>query len=298
MKLTHPAYQNDDAAREYLESLRWPSGPICPHCGAVEGITTLQGKASRPGLYQCNPCHGQFTVTVGTIFEKSKIPLHKWLLAFRLMAGSKKGISAHQIHRTLGITYKSAWFMAHRIREAMGPDGSEPPMGRMDPGGISVEVDDAMLGKRGSPQVLGIAERGGRVSATVVPDTKGATMLPIVKAKVARGTLVYTDRAAAHNALPGYGFPHSSVDHSKKEFVRGDAHTNSIEGFFGVMKRGINGTYQHISAQHTPAYVAEYEFRHNTRIALGFDDSARTDAMLKASVGRRLEYKRLIGRKK
>lgn len=295
MKITDPAYQNDDAARAYLETLRWPNGPTCPHCGAVEGITTLAGKASRPGLYQCNPCHGQFTATVGTIFERSKIPLHKWLLGFRLMAGSKKGISAHQLHRTLGITYKSAWFMAHRIREAMGVDASDPKLGG---GGGEVEIDTVQVGKKADgKQAVGIVERGGRARIKQITRPDTSQVWGAVIKNVDKSAHLKSDSAQVFRGVGMFVASVERVDHSKGEYVRGSASTNQIDGFFGVLKRGLSGTYQKPSRKHLDRYLQEFAFRHSNRIALGVDDSQRAEKMVRQSVGKRLEYRNLIAKK-
>lgn len=295
MNLNHPAYHSAEAAREYLEALRWPTGPACPHCGAVDGISPLGTQSARAGLYQCNPCHGQFTVTVGTIFEKSKIPLHKWLLGFRLMASSKKGISAHQLHRTLGITYKSAWFLAHRIREAMGM----PATRNLGSGGGEVEIDTVQVGKKAAgKQAVAMVERGGQVRAEQIARPAITEVYGAVIRHVDKSAHLKSDSAQVYRGVGMFVASVERVDHSKGEYVRGSASVNQIDGFFGVLKRGLSGTYQKASAKHFDRYLQEFAFRHSHRIALGVDDAARTDVMLKQTVGRRLEYATLIGKKK
>jgi transposase-like protein len=251
--LTQPMFTDEAKAREYLESVRWPKGPICPHCGSVENMTALKGKSHRPGLYQCNSCREPFTVTVGTVYERSHIPLHKWLLATHLMSASKKGISAHQLHRMLGITYKSAWFMAHRIREAMRPTAAIP----MGQGGGGVEIDETYIGRdplKSKPKfgpankqrVLSLVDRTSGRSVSMVADSMHAkTLVPILKANIAREARILTDGAGHFHILPLLFADHQSVDHGRKEYVRmsdRSVHTNTIEGFFSIFKRGMKGT--------------------------------------------------------
>jgi len=302
--LTKPMFTDPEKAREYLESVRWPRGPICPHCGSVEKITALKGNSHRAGLYQCNACREPFTVTVGTLYERSHIPLHKWLLATHLMSASKKGMSAHQLHRMLGITYKSAWFMAHRIREAMRPLKSAP----MGQGGGGVEIDETYIGrdplkskpKYGPAQkqrVLSLVDRASGRSVSMVADSLHAkTLVPILKENIAREARILTDGAAHFNILPLLFADHQSVDHGRKEYVRlsdRTVHTNTIEGFFSIFKRGMKGTYQHCSKQHLHRYLAEFDFRYSNRIKVGVNDSERADKALKGISGKRLTYRRI-----
>jgi transposase-like protein len=265
--LTLPIFTDPEAARAHLEALLWPSGkPICPHCG-VEGESTLvKGKSHRSGMYMCNACRQPFSVTVGTVMEKSHIPLNKWVLGFHLMASSKKGISAHQLHRQLGITYKAAWFMAHRIREAMTPSSDSGPLGGS---GKTVEADETALTnsrktkrrpgrKRPHAVLLGLVERGGNIRSMKLDHHSVGSYL---YKHVHRDSRLVTDKAQ-HYVHPPVA-SHESVDHSKGEYVRGDVHTNTLEGYFSIFKRGLIGTYQHIGEQHLPRYLAEFDFRMN-----------------------------------
>jgi len=299
MNLTNPIYHDADKAREHLEALHWPNGPVCPHCGSVENITKLRGKSTRNGVYKCNACTKPFTVTVGTVMEDSKIPLNKWVLAFALVNGSKKGISAHQLHRQLGITYKSAWFMEHRIREAMKQD-HEPIGGE----GCTVEVDETFIGKdksappsrtpyRNMNKVVSLVDRatGRSVSFHVTDNLDATTISSILFTHVRRDSRLITDEAKFY-IRPGREFAaHESVNHYAKEYVRGDITTNTIEGFFGIFKRGMKGIYQHCSSKHLQRYLHEFDFRYTFRAANGYDDAARTAEALKGARGKRLMYR-------
>jgi transposase-like protein len=302
MNLTDPIYTDANKAREHLEALHWPNGPVCPHCGSVENITKLQGKSTRPGVYKCNACEKPFTVTVGTVMEDSKIPLNKWVLAFALVNASKKGISAHQLHRQLGITYKSAWFMEHRIREAMKQDFT--PMGGE---GCDVEADETFIGKvKGQPRskmairnmnkVVSLVDRStGRAISFLVTDQLNAdTISGILYTNVDRDSRLLTDEAHFY-VRPGREFAaHGRVNHAAEEWVyAGDRsiHTNTIEGFFGIFKRGMKGVYQHCSSKHLQRYLHEFDFRYTYRAANGYDDAARTAEALKGARGKRLTYR-------
>lgn len=307
LNLKAKIYNDENAAREHLESLQWPDGPICPHCGTVNEATLLAGKSTRPGVYKCRPCQKPFSVTVGTVFERSKIPLSKWLLATELLTSSKKGISAHQVHRMLGVTYKTAWFMMHRIREAMAPaSGSEPPLG--GPGKI-VEADEMYIGKKDGKAgrkykgsggaghkraVLSLVERGGKIRSFKIASPKAADIVPILLENVNRKSTLHTDGAQVYR-FTGAAKAHEAVDHSK-EYVRegkaGVVHTNTLEGFFSVFKRGMIGTYQHCGEQHLQRYLAEFDFRQNYRAKAGFDDTMRAEKALKGINGKRLTYRR------
>jgi transposase-like protein len=295
--LTAPVFTDPDEARKALEAVRWPQGPVCPHCGGMGKIGAVQGKKSRAGLHYCGDCVGQFTVTVGTVFERSKIGLHKWWLASHLLGSSKKGMSAHQLHRLLGVTYKTAWFMAHRIREAMAPaKGSKGPIGGE---GKTVEVDETYLTKskrtrkpkghvaheRHAVQVVSLLERGGEVRSMVDHRTVRAAIAEHLKV----GSRLMTDKAQAYKGLMPKG-SHESVDHSKGEYVRQDAHTNTLEGYFSILKRGLIGTYQHVDKKHLGRYLAEFDFRMNNRAANGVDDDARTEILMAGIGGKRLTY--------
>jgi transposase-like protein len=301
--ITLPIYQDADKAREHLEALHWPNGPVCPHCGSFENITKLQGKSTRKGVYKCNACASPFTVTVGTVMEDSKIPLNKWLYAFAMVSESKKGISAHQLHRSLGITYKSAWFMHHRIREAMRQDCD--PMGGP---GCDVEVDETFIGKvKGQPKsrmairnmnkVVSLVDRStGRARSFVVTDALNAdTLSRILFTNVYRDSRLITDEAHFYKR-PGLEFRggHGSVNHWNEEWVSTSdrsIHTNTIEGFFGIFKRGMKGIYQHCSSKHLQRYLHEFDFRYTYRAANGYDDMARTAEALKGARGKRLTYR-------
>lgn len=298
---TEPRFTNDDAARAHLEAIRWPSGPVCPHCGGTERNSALHGKAHRPGLYFCGDCREQFTVTVGTVFERSKVPLHKWVLATHLMCSSKKGVSAHQLHRTLGVTYKTAWFMAHRIREAMRPIA--PAF--FGEGGGGVEVDETFIGvdkskakpKRGPAnklKVLSLVDRTtGYARSMVVDKLDSKTILPIIRANVSHEARILTDDAGHYRYTRVYFAKHDSVNHSAGEYVSMQdrtAHTNTIEGFFSIFKRGMKGVYQHCGQQHLHRYLAEFDFRYSNRAKLGVTDAQRADVALKGISGKRLMY--------
>ena len=296
-----PQFKDAAAARKHLESVRWPEGPICPHCGAVDRITKLQGKSHRPGLYDCGHCRDQFTVTVGTVFERSKIPLHKWLLAATLFASSKKGISAHQLHRMLGVTYKTAWFMMHRLREA----ATDYPEGQLGGNGGPVEADETYWGnsepkgnRRGyqhKMKVFSLVERGGQVRSFHVRAVNGATLKPILAQHVARNSVVNTDEHGAYSGLNQHFAGHEVVNHRAGEYSRGNATTNNVEAFFSVLKRGLIGTFHHIGEQHLQRYMSEFDFRYNYRSALGVEDAERTDYLLKGISGKRLTYRRTAG---
>ena len=291
-----PRFKDADSAREHLEFVRWPQGPVCPHCGAVDRITKLQGKSHRPGLYDCGHCRDQFTVTVGTVFERSKIPLHKWLMAATLFAASKKGMSAHQLHRMLGVTYKTAWFMAHRLREAM----ADEPTGQLGGGGKHVEADETYWGKiKGAPKkagyqhkmkIVALVERGGKVRSFHVPAVNANTLRDVLHRHIAKDSILNTDEHAGYRRAGAHFARHNIVNHTAGEYSRGDATTNNIEAFFSVMKRGLVGTFHHVGEQHLQRYIAEFDFRYNFRSALGVEDAERADYLLKGISGKRLMY--------
>jgi len=297
-------FHDDDAAREHIESIRWPNGKkVCPHCGASGRISRIEsqskenGKGARPGLLFCGDCREQFTVTVGTVFEHSKIPLHKWVLATHLLCSSKKGISSHQLHRTLGVTYKTAWFMTHRIRKAMEPDYfSAKALGGNGP----VEADETFVGtKPGAKKrkgyghknaVLSLVERNGEVRSFHVPSVTAKTLKPYLKYHIDPDAHLMTDDAGQYRILGPEFAQHDVVCHSNDEYVRGEAHTNTVESFFSILKRGLIGTYHHVSAQHLQRYVTEFDFRYNHRKAT---DSQRAANAIKGIVGKRLTYRRI-----
>jgi transposase-like protein len=300
---TEARFQNEKAARAHLESIRWPTGPVCPHCGGTERNSLLKGKSHRPGLYFCGDCRKPFTVTVGTVFERSKIPLHKWLLAMQLMCSSKKGMSSHQLHRTLGVTYKTAWFMTHRIREAMRVGGLAVPFGV---GGGGVEVDETYIGrdhdkpkpKRGYPnkhRVLSLLDRStGQTRSMVVDDMHWRALLPILEENISHEARILTDEGGSYSRTRLYFAAHETVNHRAEEYVRlsdRSVHTNTIEGFFSIFKRGMKGVYQHCGKQHLHRYLAEFDFRYSNRANLGVSDAQRADLALKGISGKRLTYK-------
>jgi transposase-like protein len=256
-ELTSPIYSDEEKAREYLEKLRWPDGPICPRCGSLgERVRALNGASMGAGWFYCEECQDKFTVRVGSVFERSHIPLRKWLMGFRLMAGSKKGVSAHQLHRTLGITYKSAWFMAHRIREAMRAGPFAPPLGGA---GKVVEADETYIGRKkgsnirgmaGKRAVLTLVERGGHARSFHLELAKLYNIVPIVRSNIDKESRLATDEAPHYEAVGDEFAEHLAVEHSRYEYVSGDAFTNTAEGFFSVFKRGMKGVYQHCGEQH------------------------------------------------
>lgn len=301
--LQNPIFTGETKAREWLEARVWPNGPVCPHCGSTgDDVTALNGKAHRPGLYQCSSCREQFTVTVKTVFERSKIPLTKWLAALFLMTASKKGVSAHQVHRSLGISYKSAWFLCHRLREAMRAGGLAP----MGGSGKTVEVDETQMGRvEGAPrtmrwgqsrnwrnQVLTLVERGGTARSFHVEGVTMASLLPVIRENITRETTIMTDELMAYKKLGDDFAKHEAVNHSAKEYVRGAVTTNTVEGYFSIFKRGMRGTYQHCSEKHLHRYLSEFDFRYNTRAALGFNDLMRAEEAAKGIKGKRLTYRR------
>jgi len=297
-----PIFNNEDDARAALEAVRWPNGPVCPHCGSTgDDVVRVEGKSARPGLFYCNGCKGQFTVTVGTVFERSKIPLTKWWLAAHLLNSSKKGMSAHQMHRTLGVTYKTAWFMMHRLREAMRELNPTGPLGGE---GKTVEIDETYIGGKDKNRhvrkrkgkggmekeiAFSLVERGGHVRSHHVPSVTAKTLRPILQAQIDAATFVMSDDGGAR--LGKEFAKHATINHSIGEYVRGDAHTNTIEGYFSILKRGINGVYHHVSAQHLKRYLAEFDFRYNTRMSLGFSDGERAALAMKGIEGKRLTYR-------
>jgi transposase-like protein len=296
--LTNPIYSDANKAREHLESLHWPNGPVCPHCGETKRVTRLEGKSTRPGVIMCNPCRKPFTVTVGTIFEDSKIALNKWLLGFRLMASSKKGISAHQLHRSLGITYKSAWFLAHRIREAMdGANGNGPLGGK----GTVVEADETYVGGKArnrafrepAPKkaVVALVERDGRARSFHVANVNGKHIRGLIVTNVSRDSHLMTDESTVYTRVGREFNGHSTVNHSAKQYVTtgGFKHSNTAENFFSIFKRGVIGTYHHMSEAHLGRYCREFDFRYNTRT---MNDSERTNVAIIGAIGRRLTYRR------
>jgi transposase-like protein len=304
--LSKPYFHDEAKAFAHLESVLWPEGPVCPHCGSVSG-KHYDLRKTRLGLRKCSDCRKQFTVKVGTVFESAHIPLNKMLQAVYLMSSSKKGISSHQLHRVLEITYKSAWFLAHRIREAMR-DGSLSPLGGS---GAVVEIDETIIGRQeGSPPVKGsgygsrfrntvltLVERGGAARSWHVEGTTIGTLMPIIRANVAHETAVMTDSATWYKNMnkDGRFASHDAVDHTADEYVRYDAEktitTNTVEGYYSIFKRGMKGVYQHCGERHLHRYLAEFDFRYSNRSALGVEDQVRAGKALKGVVGKRLKYR-------
>ena len=297
VNLTDPIFNDENKARKHLESIRWPNGPVCPHCGSIENITRLSGESHRPGLLQCNSCREHFTVTVGSVMERSHIPLTKWVLAFHLMASSKKGMSAHQLHRMLSVTYKTAWFLAHRVREAMRDDSAEP----MGGSGKIVEADETFIGRKKGRKVrqgashkhavVSLVERGGKVRSFHVDRVNAETMKAILRSHVDRRSRLMTDEAIYYKTVGKEFAEHQSVNHDAEEWSRGDAHTNTLEGFYSVFKRGMKGVYQHCDEKHLKRYVTEFDFRYNERAANGEDDAERAAKIIKGAEGKRLTYR-------
>jgi transposase-like protein len=305
--LSHPRFHNEQAAFDYVEAALWPRGPICPHCGCTGRISAIapnKAKRIRMGLKFCGDCRRQFTVRVGTIFEESKLPMTKWLQAIFLMVSSKKGVSAHQLHRTLETTYKTAWFLAHRIREAMR-DGELAPFGS---GGATVEVDETFIGRDPDAQdarrqfgihqmmkVVALVEREtGRARSMVVDNLTVQDVVPMVEANLSREARLRTDESTLYTVMGRHLREHETVNHAREEWVRKNdptVHTNTIEGYFSIFKRGMKGVYQHCAKRHLYRYLAEFDFRYSYRMALGVDDATRANIALGGMVGRRLTYR-------
>jgi transposase-like protein len=277
----------------------WPIGPVCPKCGSINNAYAT----SRPGKYRCaaKECRADFTVMVGTVFERSKIPLHKWLLASFMLCSSKKGMSSHQLHRVLGVTYKTAWFMTHRIREAM----ISTPTGKLGSGGQPVEADETYWGntnpksKRvagGSAhkmKIVSLVERGGHARSFHVSKINSKTLKPILTAQIAKEARLMTDELGVYKGIGKSFAKHDHIRHNRYEYVRGDVTTNTVEGYFSILKRGLIGTYHHVGEQHLQRYVTEFDFRYNHRTALGVTDAQRAEAVIKGIRGKRLTYRRI-----
>lgn len=302
--LSKPYFHDEEAAFRFVEGLIWSNGPVCPKCGGVDRISAIKAnpeKRVRYGLKKCGQCKSQFTVRMGTIFEESKLPLHKWLQAIYLMCSSKKGISAKQLERTLEVTYKTAWFLAHRIREAMR-SGELAPFGQ---DGGAVEVDETYIGREpGKPvkrafhhkmKVLSLVDRStGQVRSVVVDNIRPATIAPIVLDNLHREARLMTDEAGHYLAVGREFAEHGVVRHGQDEYVSTvdrTIHTNTIEGYFSIFKRGMKGVYQHCSKKHLHRYLAEFDFRYSNRSALGCEDVERAERVLRGVVGKRLTYR-------
>ncbi|MDB5616038.1 IS1595 family transposase [Tardiphaga sp.] len=292
-------FHNEESAYAFVEARVWPNGPVCPHCSGVERISKMGGKSTRIGAYKCYQCRKPFTVKVGTIFEASHVPMRHWLQAIFLMSSSKKGISSNQLHRTLGCTLKTAWFISHRIREAMRVTGVEP----MGGAGRIVEADETFIGRlEGQPKkgrnawsnmnvVLTLVERGGPARSFHVDGVRIADLQPIIRDNLSRETRLMTDEGAAYKSIGPEFASHETVNHKREEYARGDVTTNTVEGFYSIFKRGMKGVYQHCKEKHLHRYLSEFDFRYSNRIALGVDDVARAERALRGVVGKRLTYR-------
>ena len=296
--LTQPHFHNEAAAYHFVEKRVWPEGPVCPHCGGFDKIGKLEGKSTRPGVYKCYQCRKPFTVKVGTIFESSHVKLHLWLQAMFLMASSKKGVSSNQLHRTLGVTLKTAWFMSHRLRLAMTTVGMEPMGGE----GKVVEVDETYIGRlegiskgvkgNGTKNtVVTMVERGGQARSFHTEGHRRVDVEGIMLANIKKDTAIMTDEALQYRAVGKNFASHDVVNHSLDEYARGMVSTNTVEGFYSIFKRGMKGIYQHCSEKHLHRYLAEFDFRYSNRVAIGINDEGRTSRMVHGIVGKRLTYR-------
>jgi transposase-like protein len=302
----NPLFQDETKAREYLEAQRWPDGVVCPFCGVVGEAKALPVTgALGAGWYHCGDCRKKFTVRVGTLYERSHVPISKWLFATHLLCSSKKGISSHQLSRMLGVTYKTAWFMSHRIREGMKPVSPAPLGGQ----GKIVEADEAYIGKADGKRkrakaggfqhkmkIVSLVERGGEVRSKRIKDGTKLEIKDILRANVHPASILHTDGSGLYTST-GLVRTHEAVDHNKEYVREGKAgrkvHTNTLEGFFSVFKRGMVGTYQHCGEQHLDRYLAEFDFRANNRAAFGIDDAMRAEKALAGITGKRLTYRRI-----
>jgi transposase-like protein len=292
--LSAPHFHDEAAAFRFVEDRVWPTGPVCPHCACVERIGKLEGKSTRQGVYKCYNCRKPFTVRVGTIFEDSHIPLKLWMQAIFLIASSKKGISSNQLHRTLGVTLKSAWFLSHRIRLAM-----DAQVGKLGSGGGIVEADETYIGRKPGMQkgrggfghkntVLALVERDGKVKSVTV--TNFAQVKRTFRKHLDKSANLMTDEHKKFRKIGKNYASHEAVNHGAKEYARGNVNTNTIEGVFSIFKRGMTGIYQHCDAKHLHRYLAEFDFRYNNRVALDVNDKQRADNILDGVTGKRLTY--------
>lgn len=298
--LTQAQYHDEVAAYAWVEARLWPNGPECPRCKEKKRVGKLAGKSTRPGVYKCYVCRKPFTVKIGTVLEASNVKLHLWLQAFYMLCSGKKGCSSHQLARTLGIQVRSAWFLSHRIREAMR-SGTLAPMGGAGGSGV-IEADETFIGtKKGVPKkrayhhknaVLSLVERDGEVRSFHVDKANAENILPIVRENLAKEAHLMTDEAGHYRKLRGADMKgHDFVNHQSGEYVRGDVHTNTVEGYFSLFKKGMRGIYQHCDERHLHRYLSEFDFRYNQRIARGVDDQQRTETALNGVKGKRLKYR-------
>lgn len=306
--ISEPHFHNEEAAYAFVEAHVWPNGAVCPRCGETKRVNKLKGKSTRIGVHKCYACRKPFTVKIGTIFESSHVKMHYWLQAIYLMSSSKKGISTQQLHRMLGVTLKTAWFMSHRIREAMR-DGDLTPLGG---NGIYVEADETYFGNKAGPQelpasrkgrpyikkgkaghkraIVSLVERGGEVRSFHVKQANKENVANIVSDNIRRESVLNTDESNLYKAVGKDFMAHQTTKHSAGEYVRGGVHSNTVENYFSVFKRGMKGTYQHCAEKHLHRYLAEFDFRYNNRIGLGINDTERTSNVLLGIVGKRLTY--------
>jgi len=297
--LNEPQFLNETAAFAYVEARLWPNGPVCPHCQGTDRIGRLNGKTTRPGLYKCYACKKPFTVRMGTIFEDSHLPLHLWLQVIHLFCCSKKGIATRQIQRMLNCSMKTAWFTGHRIREAMKENRGlfTPPLGGA---GKTIEGDETYIGRKHTSRayeapapkqaVMSLVERGGKVRSFHVANVTAQLLHPILARHAHMDSRFMSDESNIYAGV-GWNFrSHETVMHTAKEYVRGDVYTNTVEGYFSILKRGIYGVYQHVSEAHLKRYLCEFDFRYSNRVALGIDDVARADLALQGAKGKRLTY--------
>lgn len=299
--ITNPIFHDEETALAHLEASRWPDGPFCPHCGSTN-VRRMAGE-TQAGMFLCNDCRDKFTARVGSVMERSHIPIHKWLLAMHLMAASKKGMSSKQLQRMLGITYKSAWFLSMRIREAMSPDPKDGPLGGE---GKVIESDETFIGgkkknvHRGKPEpkkhaVHALVERGGKMRVKHVTDVTARTLRQNLVTMTSRKSELHTDDALTYYHLGKEFAKHRAVVHSDDEYVSkdGEVHVNTAEAFFAILKRGIYGTFHSVSEAHLQRYCDEFSFRWNTRSSLGIEDTQRAEELLKSIEGKRLTYRRI-----
>jgi len=300
VNLSNQIFSDEKLAIEYLESIRWRLYRYCPKCGGTERTSPTKSKNHRPGLYYCNSCKSLFTVTVGTLFHGSKVPINKWLIVFHLMAASKKGISALQIHRMIDVSYNTAWFMCHRIREAMTPTEKQKKK-KLGGQNKPVEIDETYWGNNGKlppgargfnhkMKIVSMVERDGLKRSFHVPDVKARTVMPLLTANVRSNSRIMTDEAAIYKNASFYFASHESVNHGQKEYVRGDVTTNTVEGSFSLVKRSLYGTFHKVSEKHLQRYLQELDFKWNTR---KMSDTKRFKKALKGINGKRLTHDRL-----
>jgi len=299
-------FHNEAAALAFIEARLWPNGPVCPHCGEASRVGRLNAKGFKIGMCKCYACRKKFAVTVGTVMESSHIPLHVWLQGMHLMCSSKKGFSANQLHRILGITLKSAWFLGHRIRQAM-KELSWPDSGSLGGEGETLEADETFVGGKAENRAYGpippkqsvfaLVERGGKVRSFHVPNVTASNLAPIIARHAHPDSRFMSDEANVYARPSRWFVDHQTVNHAAKEYVRGDAYTNTIEGYFSILKRGVYGIYQHVSEAHLHRYLAEFDFRYSYRFRTGFDDRTRMDKALAGVVGKRLTYQATGGKR-